>query len=150
MKQLPKTRLPILIAEDDPDDRALIDEAFSAAAVMNPRYFVKDGEDVMQYLKREGEFASVGRHPFPALLMLDLNMPRKNGREALREIRADPAFRQLPVVVISTSRHPDDVEHVYREGANAFVCKPTSHADFVELVRILNLHWFDIAELPEV
>ena len=148
MSHASKAKLPILIAEDDPDDRSLFDEAFQAADVRNPRSFVTDGEDLMRYLRREGEFAHLGRQALPALLMLDLNMPRKNGREALREIRADAALRHLPIVVVSTSRHPDDIDALYREGANAFVCKPTSHAEFVDLIRTLNRHWFGVAELP--
>ena len=148
MSPASKAKLPILIAEDDPDDRALIEEAFDAADVKNPRVFVEDGERALHYLRRQGEFSGLGQKLFPALLMLDLNMPRKNGLEALREIRADQALRHMPIVVVSTSRHPDDIDALYREGANAFVCKPTSHADFVEMARVLARHWFGVAELP--
>ena len=102
----------------------------------------------MDYLHRRGAFADAERFPPPSLILLDLNMPRKNGREALVEIKSDPELRKIPVVVLSTSHSDEDIERSYRDGVNSFITKPSSFAGFLDVVRTLGRYWLDIVELP--
>ena len=131
---------PVLLAEDDDDDFLLIQEAFAQLGLSHALQRVKDGEELLAYLSRQSA-------P-PSLLLLDLNMPRKDGREVLREIRLDPRFHYLPVVALTTSNNPDDVSLTYRMGANSFVHKPTRFGDLVQVVKTLLTYWFEIVELP--
>ncbi len=140
--------ITILMAEDDPDDRLLVSDAFSDAAVTCPLLFVEDGEELLDYLHRRGVFADSARYPTPGLILLDLNMPRKNGREALLEIKSDPLLRKIPVVVLSTSRADEDIERSYRDGVNSFITKPSSFSGFLDVVRTLSRYWLDVVELP--
>jgi CheY-like chemotaxis protein len=140
--------ITILMAEDDPDDRLMTREAFAECRLGNPLQFVADGEELMDYLQRRGPYADDVRHPIPGLILLDLNMPRKDGREALREIKADPQLRHIPVVILTTSKAEDDVAASYRDGANSFITKPVSFAALIDVVQALGKYWLQIVDLP--
>lgn len=137
--------ITILLAEDDPDDRMLLQDAVSEGRLVNELRCVEDGEDLMDYLHQRGRHAEA---PRPGLILLDLNMPKKDGREALREIKADPSLRQIPVVVLTTSKAEEDVFRSYDLGANSFVTKPVTFQSLVELMKTLNRYWLEIVELP--
>jgi CheY-like chemotaxis protein len=109
-------------------------------------YRVKDGEELMDFLRHRGGFAEERLSPQPSLILLDLNMPRKDGREALREIKSDPVLRRLPVVVLTTSRAEEDVVRSYELGVNSFITKPVTFQGLLEAVRILGRYWFEIVE----
>jgi CheY-like chemotaxis protein len=140
--------ITILMAEDDADDRLMTREAFQECRLGNPLQFVADGEELMDYLKRRGPYADAVRFPMPGLILLDLNMPRKDGREALREIKADPELREIPVVVLTTSKAEEDVANSYSDGANSFITKPVSFAALIEVVQTLGKYWLQIVDLP--
>jgi len=143
-----RTPITLLMADDDPDDRMMAREAFEESRLSNPLRFVSDGEELMDYLCRRGPFADSAAYPFPGLLLLDLNMPRKDGREVLREIRADPALRRLPIVVLTTSRADEDIVRSYELGVNSFIVKPVTFAGLVEVLRTLGRYWFEVVALP--
>jgi CheY-like chemotaxis protein len=138
----------ILMADDDEDDQMLVADALRQAGILNPLRFVSDGEELMRYLRGREEFASLPSAPRPGLLLLDLNMPRKGGREALREIKADPSLRSIPVVVLTTSDMQDDVDLSYALGANSFISKPVTFDGLVNSLQILGHYWFQVAQLP--
>lgn len=138
----------ILLAEDDPDDRVLLQDALAEGRLVNDLRCVEDGEELMDYLHHRGRFTGESASPRPGLILLDLNMPRKDGREALREIKADPALRQIPVVVLTTSQAEEDVFRSYDLGANSFVTKPLTFQSLVDLMRTLGRYWLEIVELP--
>ena len=139
--------IAILMAEDDEDDRLLACEAFEESRLANELYLVKDGEELMDYLYRRGEYNEASA-PRPGVILLDLNMPRKDGREALREIKADPDLRRIPVVVLTTSKAEEDILRTYDLGVNSFIVKPVTFADLVEVMCALGRYWFEIVELP--
>jgi CheY-like chemotaxis protein len=145
-------RLPItiLIADDDPEDRMLVEDAFVESRITNDLRFVEDGEQLMDYLHRRGRYADPASSPRPGVILLDLNMPKKDGREALKEIKSDPRLRQIPVVVLTTSRAEEDIFRSYDLGVNSFVTKPVTFAAMVELMKTLGKYWFEIVELPPV
>lgn len=145
MKYNPKS-ITILLADDDPDDRMLVREAFEESHLLNVLETVKDGEELMDYLHQKGEFAG---KPMPNLILLDLNMPRKNGMEALEEIKADQNLRRIPIVVLTTSKAEEDIIRTYDLGVNSFVVKPVTFESLVDLVKELGRYWFQIVELPE-
>jgi len=140
--------ITILMAEDDADDRLMAREAFEECRLGNPLQFVGDGEELMDYLNRRGKYADDVLYPMPGLILLDLNMPRKDGREALREIKSDPALRDIPVVVLTTSKAEQDVADSYGDGANSFITKPVSFAALIEVVRTVGKYWLQIVDLP--
>lgn len=140
--------ITILMAEDDPDDRLMTQEAFNECRLGNPLKFAADGEQLMDYLHRRGEYADDIRYPMPGLILLDLNMPRKDGREALREIKADPELRKIPVVVLTTSKAGEDVNASYLAGANSFITKPVSFSALIDVVQALGTYWLQIVDLP--
>ncbi|MEJ2725715.1 MAG: response regulator [Deltaproteobacteria bacterium] len=127
--------LTVLMAEDDADDRLLIEEAFSQLESPGDVRFVQDGEELMHYLRREGKYADPGVSPRPALILLDLNMPRKDGREALLEMKADPDLQEIPVVVWTTSNEPWDKIQSRKAGASTYLTKPASYDDLLSAVR---------------
>ena len=145
----PVQPITILMADDDEDDRLLTREAMEEARLINDLRFVEDGVELLQYLRREGLFAKPGAAPRPGLILLDLNMPRKDGRTALREIKADPALRQIPVVVLTTSRAEEDVLRSYDLGAASFISKPAGFHSLMEMVTVLGQYWSGIVSLPE-
>jgi len=139
--------ITILIAEDDPDDRYLAKEALSESRLANTLYFVEDGEELMEFLRHEGRFTKV-KPPRPGIILLDLNMPRKDGREALLEIKADPQLRRIPVVVLTTSKAEEDILRSYDLGVSSFIVKPVTFEGLVNLMQTLGRYWFEIVELP--
>lgn len=139
----------ILMADDDAEDRELAMEALRLADVTNPIVFVKDGVELMDYLRHTAQYAEAGSSPVPALILLDLNMPRMDGHAALREIKADRILSKIPIVVLTTSKNIDDVEETYRLGAQSYMVKPTSFLDFVAKLRTVASYWFETVELPE-
>ncbi|MBX9584487.1 MAG: response regulator [Gemmataceae bacterium] len=136
------------MADDDPDDRELTREAFAANRLVNDLRFVEDGEELLDYLRRRGRFADPAAAPWPGLILLDLNMPRLDGREALRAIKADPALRGIRVVVMTTSSAEEDVATSYDLQAAGYVTKPVTFDRLVEVVRGLGKYWLEIVELP--
>jgi len=149
VSEVPTARQPItlLIAEDDPDDRLLAREALQESRLANGLQFVQDGQDLMDYLRRRGPYTAANA-PRPGLILLDLNMPRKDGREALQEIKADPDLRRIPVVVLTTSKAEEDIVRSYDLGSSSFIVKPVTFAALVEVMRVLDRYWFEIVELP--
>ncbi len=140
--------ITILMADDDQDDCLLVKEAFSENNFEDEIRFVADGEDLMDYLYRRGKFAEPASAPLPDLILLDLNMPRKDGREALREIKSSRDFRHIPIIVLTTSHEQDDIIRSYRVGANSFITKPSSFEELLTLVEHLGRYWIEIVELP--
>lgn len=138
----------ILMAEDDADDRLLARDALNECQLGHDLHCVEDGEDLLDYLHRRGNYVDKSRSPRPSLILLDLNMPKKDGREALREIRGDPNLRRIPVVVFTTSSADADVELVYEMGANSCITKPASFDSLVEVMRMLGRYWFSVVDLP--
>ncbi len=147
MKGRRKT-VTILMADDDEDDCMLAREALTESRLANDLHFVKDGEELIDYLYRRGKYTQANNSPRPGLILLDLNMPRKDGREALREIKADPNLRQIPIVVLTTSKAEEDIYRSYQLGANSFIIKPVTFGSLVEVMKILGKYWFEIVELP--
>ena len=140
--------LAILMADDDADDRLLAKDALMECGLNNELHFVENGEELLDFLHRRGKYAG-SSVPRPGLILLDLNMPRKDGREALREIRADASLRKIPVVVLTTSRADADIVRIYELGANSFISKPTSFDLLVGVMKVLGQYWFGVVELPE-
>jgi CheY-like chemotaxis protein len=136
------------MADDDADDRLLAKDALTECRLANDLYFVEDGEELLEYLQRRGKYTALADAPRPGLILLDLNMPKKDGREALKEIRADPELRKIPVVVLTTSKADTDIGRIYELGANSFISKPVSFDALVEVMKILGRYWFEIVELP--
>jgi CheY-like chemotaxis protein len=141
-------RITILLAEDDADDRLLVKEALAEGRVLNDLRSVEDGEELLDYLRRRGRYADPEESPRPGLVLLDLNMPRKDGREALREIKDDPDLRRIPVVVMTTSKAEEDVLRSYDLGANSYITKPVTFERLVELMKVMGRYWFELVELP--
>lgn len=139
--------MTILIADDDSDDREMIKEAFQENRLLNDLRFVGDGVELMSYLRRTGSFNHENA-PRPGLILLDLNMPKMDGREALREIKNDPELRTIPVVVLTTSKAEEDVYRTYNLGVNSFVSKPVKFDSLVRLTKDLGHYWFEIVQLP--
>ncbi len=140
--------VPILIADDDPEDRMLMQDALRECRLRNPLYFVEDGEQLLDFLKHRGQFADPETSPRPGLVLLDLNMPKVDGIEALETIRADPDLRTMPVVVLTTSNATTDVHSCYALGVNSFITKPVTFEGLVEAVKVLGRYWFEVVELP--
>ncbi|HYC89791.1 MAG TPA: response regulator [Thermoanaerobaculia bacterium] len=138
----------ILLADDDAEDRMLASSALDESRVVNDLRFVEDGEELMDYLYHRGKYADDGSSPTPGLILLDLNMPRKDGREALREIKADPDLRRIPIVVLTTSKAEEDIYRTYDLGANSFITKPVSFDGLVAVMRDIGRYWIEIVELP--
>jgi CheY-like chemotaxis protein len=138
----------ILIAEDDDDDFLLAEQALKEARLLNPLKRVLDGQELMDYLHHCGAYRDRAIFPSPALILLDLNMPRKDGREALREIKASEELRRLPVVVLTTSKAEEDIIRSYDLGVNSFIIKPVSFGGLVEAVKVIGRYWFALVTLP--
>jgi CheY-like chemotaxis protein len=139
----------ILMADDDEDDRLMAKEAFEEAKLANELRFVLDGEELMDYLNHQGKYSDPADAPRPGLILLDLNMPKKDGREALAEIKADPNLKQIPIVVLTTSKAEEDIYRTYDLGVNSFITKPVSFEGMVFVITTLAQYWFQIVQLPE-
>lgn len=138
----------VLMADDDADDCLFVKDAFKATRMETNLRFVEDGQELMDYLHRTGKYADTALSPCPDLVLLDLNMPRKDGREALKEIKSDPVLKAIPVVILTTSKEARDVAQSYALGAASFIVKPSGFNDFIELARTLEKYWFGLVELP--
>jgi CheY-like chemotaxis protein len=138
----------VLMADDDPDDRLLTQEAWEENRIDNHLDFVEDGEQLMDYLYHRGQYAHLPDDHLPGLILLDLNMPKKDGREALKDIKSDPTLRRIPIVVLTTSKAEEDILRTYNLGVNSFITKPVTFEGLVEVVKTLSRYWFQIVELP--
>jgi CheY-like chemotaxis protein len=142
-------QLGVLYAEDDPDDRLLAEMAYRESGAVNPIAFVADGQEALDYLRGAGRHADRAGAPRPGIVLLDLNMPGMDGRETLRIIRADPALRRIPVVILTTSAAQEDVAGSYDAGANSYIVKPSAFSNLVALFDRVFGYWFEICSLPE-
>lgn len=149
MTERPFCPITIVIAEDDPDDQLLAREALEESRIANTVYFVNDGQELLDFLCHAGDYAQLAP-PRPDIILLDLNMPRKDGREALAEIKADPELRSIPVVILTTSKAEEEILRAYNLGANSFIVKPVSFEGLVHAVRVLTEYWFSIVRLPKL
>jgi two-component system response regulator len=146
---MPNTRpITILLADDDEDDRMMTREALLDARLTNDLRSVIDGVELLEYLRNEGKFADPDDAPRPGLILLDLNMPRKDGRESLAEIKADPELRSIPIVVLTTSKAEQDIVKTYDLGVNSFITKPVTFAGLVDAMAVFSRYWLEIVELP--
>ena len=136
----------VLVADDDPEDRMLIEDAFEESRLANSLEFVEDGEELLDYLHRRNGYSDPNAPPRPGLILLDLNMPRKDGREALKEIKSYPDLRQIPIVVMTASKAEEDILRTYDLGVNSFITKPVTFEGLVEVVKELGRYWFEIVE----
>lgn len=143
-----KKPITILIADDDPDDRMLALEALNENHLTNNIYFVEDGEELLDYLHHRGQYTDVVSAPRPGMILLDLNMPRMDGRESIREIKSTAELRDIPVVILTTSKSEEDIARTYNLGANSYITKPVTFEGLVEVMRGLRRYWFEIVELP--
>ena len=139
----------ILVAEDDPDDQDLIREAFGIVCETLRLSFVNDGEELMEILQQKGREMNPPELYPPAIILLDLNMPKLDGREVLKLVKSDPELQQIPVVVFSTSTDSDDVLASYRLGANSYIEKPSTFHSLLELIKDLSTYWLEDVRLPE-
>jgi CheY-like chemotaxis protein len=143
-----KKSVVILVADDDPEDCLFIKDAFKEGLLANGLRFVEDGEELMDYLRHQGKFEDPSLSPRPGIILLDLNMPKKDGREALKEIKSDPDLRSIPVVILTTSKDEEDILRSYGLGANSYVTKPVTFAGLVNAIKSLGKYWLEIVELP--
>ena len=148
MKNQNSKPVTLLLAEDDPDDRLLAQQALEKSRLVSDLRCVEDGEELLDYLRRRGKYADPKQSPRPGLILLDLNMPRKDGREALHEIKNDPKLRAIPIVVLTTSKSEEDVARTYNLGVNSYIAKPVRFAALVEVMQAIGKYWFEIVELP--
>jgi CheY-like chemotaxis protein len=149
---VPKTdRKPItiLMCDDDDDDRMLAKKALRDSRLANDMRFAVDGEDLLRYLRRKPPYAAALDAPRPGIILLDLNMPKMDGREALSEIKADPELRHIPIVVLTTSRADEDIFRTYDLGVNSFITKPVTFEGLAEVMNTLSRYWFEIVDLPQ-
>ena len=138
----------ILIAEDDADDFLLMKKAMEQTRIANELHWVKDGEELLDYLLHRGLYKDPKKSPKPVLILLDLNMPKVDGREALKQIKANEDLKSIPVVVLTTSKRDEDVVQSYNLGVNSFIRKPEDFNKFINIIRDVSHYWFDIVELP--
>jgi CheY-like chemotaxis protein len=140
--------LTVLMADDDPDDCMLVKDAFDECGLVCNINFVYDGVELFNYLNQSSPYSDPETSPFPNLILLDLNMPKKDGREALKEIKLNAAFRSIPVVILTTSISDMDIISAYHLGAASYLIKPDSFERLVHLVKCLGHYWFDCVKLP--
>ena len=138
----------IVVADDDADDRMMIKDAFEASKLANEIDFAEDGVQLLEYLRREGKWSKFAGEPYPGFILLDLNMPRKDGRTVLKEIRNDPVLHRIPIVILTTSKAEEDIIKTYNLGVNSFICKPVSFEKLVEIVKTVGHYWIEIVQLP--
>jgi CheY-like chemotaxis protein len=138
----------IVVADDDMDDRMMIKEAFEESKLGNAVDFVEDGMELLEYLRCQGKYAELAGKPYPGFILLDLNMPRKDGRTVLKEIKSDPVLQRIPVIVLTTSEADEDIIKTYDLGVNSFICKPVSFDKLVDIVKTIGHYWIEIVALP--
>jgi len=145
-----RANFTILMADDDADDCLLAHDALREAGLPHELQIVRDGQQLLDYLRQQGEYRDGANAPRPDLILLDLKMPRKDGREALSELKADPRLRSIPIVVLTTSTARDDIGYCYRMGVNSYLTKPSTYRGLVDLLCTVCKYWFELAELPAV
>jgi two-component system, response regulator len=138
----------ILIAEDDEDDYILVRDAFMEFCVNTDIYWVKDGEELMDYLLHRGQYSNAEEYPRPGIILLDLNMPKTDGREALKQIKEADGLATIPIVALTTSNSDEDVAYTYRLGINSYIRKPSGYGEFVDVMKVFNKYWNEIVRLP--
>jgi CheY-like chemotaxis protein len=143
-----RKNVAILIADDDDDDFLLTKKAFTKNHLLNNLYRVKNGEKLMDYLLRRGQYKNADKYPKPGVILLDLNMPKKDGREALKEIKSNDNLKDIPVIVFTTSKAEEDVYRSYKLGVNSFITKPVTFDNLIDVISALGKYWFEIVELP--
>ncbi|MEL6193075.1 MAG: response regulator [Bacteroidota bacterium] len=148
MSKVHSKPIVILVAEDDDEDQMLLQEAMEEHKLSNTLKFVSDGEELLDYLKNRGKYTNKDTYPSPGLILLDLNMPRKDGREALAEIKADKQLKLIPVVILTTSKAEEDIIRSYQLGVNSFITKPVTFEQLVDVSGAIGKYWFEIVELP--
>ena len=141
-------RRTILMADDDGEDCVLVGDALRETGRPCDLRFVRNGEELCDYLRHEGEYEDARSAPLPDLILLDLKMPRKDGRQTLRELKSDPQWRRIPVIALTTSTANDDIAFCYDTGVNSYVTKPATYRELVRIVDALTRYWFDVAQLP--
>jgi CheY-like chemotaxis protein len=141
---------PILLVEDSPEDFETTERAFRRSGLKNPIYRCADGDEALDFLHRRGRYADPDKAPRPGVILLDLNLPGTDGREVLSEIKNDPDLKQIPVIVLTTSKDERDVEVCYRCGANSYIQKPVDLDGFMKAIERLNDYWFEVVILPKV
>ena len=144
----PRRPITILMADDDADDRQMTKEAFEESHLDDDLRFVEDGVELLDYLKRRGEYSNSSSAPRPGLILLDLNMPKMDERKALREIKADPRLKCIRVVILTTSKAEEDILRIYDLSAASYITKPVTFAALIEVVRTLVKYWLEIVQLP--
>lgn len=144
-----KKYITILMADDDEDDRMMAHDAFEINRLENEIRFVEDGEELMEYLRNEGKYSDPENAPRPGLILLDLNMPRMDGREALKIIKSDADLQSIPIVVLTTSNAEEDIIRSYHLGVNSFITKPVTFEGLVDVIKQMGLYWFQIVDLPK-
>lgn len=140
--------ITILMADDDEDDRDLARDALEGTRLGERMEFVIDGQDLIDYLRHDGPHAEAAT-PRPSIILLDFNMPRKDGREALAELKADESLRQIPVVILTTSSDEVDVQNAYALGASSYITKPVTHGQLIEVMQTVARYWSEVVELPD-
>jgi CheY-like chemotaxis protein len=148
VKNTKRKPITLLLAEDDDEDYRLTYDALRLCHLLNDLHRVSDGQELMDYLYRRNGFQDPEKSPTPGLILLDLNMPRKDGRECLRDIKADPALKIIPIVVLTTSKAEEDMLRSYELGVNSFITKPVTFGGLVDAVRVLGQYWFEIVDIP--
>ena len=143
-----KDTLVILMADDDEDDILLTRKALQKGKLLNPLHTVRDGEELLDYLLRRGDYTEEAQAPRPGVILLDLNMPRKDGREALKEIKTHADLKDIPIVVFTTSKAEEDIYRSYKLGVNSFITKPVTFENLIEVMQMLGKYWFEIVTLP--
>ncbi|MDQ1086754.1 MULTISPECIES: response regulator [unclassified Siphonobacter] len=143
-----KKPVVILIADDDEEDREMTQEALEENFILNEIHFVEDGLELLDYLLRRGKYENPKLSPRPGLILLDLNMPRMDGREALKHIKSHPDLRRIPVIILTTSHAEEDILRSYDLGVNCFITKPVTFRDFIEVTKSLGKYWFEIVQIP--
>ncbi len=144
-----KQKVIIVVADDDEDDRMMTKEAFEECKLLNDIYFVSDGIELLDFLHHRGKFSGLEKHVKPGFILLDLNMPRMDGREALRIIKSDEKFKSIPISIFTTSKAHEDVLRSYNLGVNCFITKPVTYTRLVDSVRLLGNFWLELVELPK-
>jgi CheY-like chemotaxis protein len=145
--EAPTRPFTILLADDDEEDRELARDALQDSRLANEMKFVYDGQDLLDYLRHQGRWSEEDA-PRPGIILLDLNMPKKDGREALAEIKADESLKRIPIVVLTTSKDETDVLSTYDLGVSSFITKPVTFGGLVDVMKTWTQYWFEIVELP--
>jgi CheY-like chemotaxis protein len=144
-----RNTITILLADDDADDREMTEEALKESRLANNLFCVSDGEELLDYLNNRNKYKKSSEFPRPGLILLDLNMPKLDGREALKLIKSDERFRHIPIVILTTSEAEEDIFKSYDLGVNSFITKPVTFDGLVEAMRTVGKYWFEIVELPK-